>query len=232
MKRRLLIVAAFLLAGAVVNVAVAWVCAVSICLSKPGPSLRVVKAVLWELEPDGNWRFWIIVRTKNQGVWCDYSHWDIRSGNIDHRQEIEPSTDLRPDELAPSWASLRTPPDTDYASRLVHAFGWPVVSMWRDYGRSGVGNRKVLLHGLPVTFLPPDGAFQRAVPINPIWPGFAVNTTFYAAILWLLICGPFVLRRFIRVKRGLCPACAYPRGESDVCSECGKAIPSRKMVTT
>ena len=52
------------------------------------------------------------------------------------------------------------------------------------------------------------------VPYRPIWPGFAVNTVFYAVVLWLLIPGPFVLRRFIRVKRGLCPACAYPRGES------------------
>ncbi len=62
------------------------------------------------------------------------------------------------------------------------------------------------------------------VPLRPIWPGFAVNTLFYAVVLWLLIPGPFALRRFIRVKRGLCPACAYPMGESDVCSECGKAL--------
>ena len=70
------------------------------------------------------------------------------------------------------------------------------------------------------------------VPLRPVWPNFAVNTLFYAAILWLLIPGPFVLRRFIRVRRGLCPACAYPRGESDVCSECGKALPARMAVTT
>ncbi len=60
-----------------------------------------------------------------------------------------------------------------------------------------------------------------ALPLQPIWPGFAINTLFYAAVLWLLIPGPFALRRFIRVKRGLCPACAYRIGESAVCSECG-----------
>ena len=70
------------------------------------------------------------------------------------------------------------------------------------------------------------------LPLRPIWPGFAVNTLFYAAVLWLLIPGPFVLRRVIRVRRGLCPACAYPRGESDVCSECGKGLPRRMTVTT
>ena len=66
---------------------------------------------------------------------------------------------------------------------------------------------------------------------RPLWPGFAVNTIFYATFLWLLICGPFALRRFIRMKRGRCPACAYPRGESNVCSECGKALPGRARAT-
>ena len=67
---------------------------------------------------------------------------------------------------------------------------------------------------------------------GPLWLGFAIHTIFYAAILWLPIYGSFVLRRFIRVKRGLCPKCAYPRGESDVCSECGMVIPSHKAATT
>ena len=72
----------------------------------------------------------------------------------------------------------------------------------------------------------------RVLPFRPLWPGFAVNSLLYAAVLWLLICGPFALRRFIRVRRGLCPACAYPHGESPVCSECGKTIPSRKVTAT
>ena len=65
------------------------------------------------------------------------------------------------------------------------------------------------------------------LPLRPIWPGFVANTAFYAAILWLLIPGPFALRRFIRVKRGRCVKCGYPMGESAVCTECGKAIPRR-----
>ncbi len=65
----------------------------------------------------------------------------------------------------------------------------------------------------------------------PVWRGFAVNTTFYAAILWLLIPGPFALRRFLRVRRGLCPKCAYPMGESSVCTECGCELPKRGRTT-
>ncbi len=63
------------------------------------------------------------------------------------------------------------------------------------------------------------------LPLHPIWPGFAVNTLFYAGIVWLLIPGSFALRRLIRHRRGLCPKCAYPIGESAVCTECGRELP-------
>ncbi len=59
--------------------------------------------------------------------------------------------------------------------------------------------------------------------------GFTINTLFYAAIFWLLIPGPFALRRFQRVRRGLCPKCAYPMGESSVCTECGGALAKRAV---
>ncbi len=62
------------------------------------------------------------------------------------------------------------------------------------------------------------------IPLRPIWPGFAVNTIFYAAILWLLIPGPFALRRVLRVRHGQCLACGYDlaHGEHDRCPECGE----------
>ncbi len=62
---------------------------------------------------------------------------------------------------------------------------------------------------------------SQGLPWRPLWPGFAINTIFYATLLWLLIPGLFALRRFLRVRRGLCPNCAYPTGESSVCTECG-----------
>jgi len=75
-------------------------------------------------------------------------------------------------------------------------------------------------------FIPVPEGWDR-LPVQPLWLGFAVNTAFYAAILSLLTAGLFALRGLLRTGRGLCPACAYPRGESDVCSECGKALPGR-----
>ena len=67
------------------------------------------------------------------------------------------------------------------------------------------------------------------MPLRPLWIGFGLNTLFYAAILWLLTVGLFALRRLIRGRHGLCPACGYPTGESAVCSECGKALPKRAV---
>jgi hypothetical protein len=63
-----------------------------------------------------------------------------------------------------------------------------------------------------------------ALPCYPIWPGFAINTIFYAAILWLIFFVPSKLKRTLRRRRGLCPACAYPVGTSDVCTECGAPV--------
>ena len=64
---------------------------------------------------------------------------------------------------------------------------------------------------------------QRAIlPYRPIWPGFVINTIFYAAILCLPF-APFQLRRYVRVKRALCIKCGYDlRGNfSAGCPECG-----------
>ncbi len=70
--------------------------------------------------------------------------------------------------------------------------------------------------------------FPAYSSLRPIWPGLAVNTLFYAALLWL----PFAVRQWIRMWRGLCPRCGYPMGESDLCTECGKPLPGRAKATT
>ena len=67
----------------------------------------------------------------------------------------------------------------------------------------------------------------RLLPLCPLWPGFAANTIFYTATLWLPIRGPFVLRRHLRRhlrrKHGHCLSCGYDlRGDLvGGCPECG-----------
>ena len=184
MKRRLLIIAVFLLLGAVVNVAVAWGCA----------------------------------------LWSKPSHSTDKSGPRDlgfgytvvfYEDAVGASDRLRiffPVEIAAGWPLRcleRYPiffPDLS-----------PFYNEERTVIQAGIPLPPLLewIHPLP----------NRTLPIRPVPAGFTLNTLFYAALLWLLIPGPFVLRRFLRLRRGLCPKCAYPMGESAVCTECGRALP-------
>jgi hypothetical protein len=67
----------------------------------------------------------------------------------------------------------------------------------------------------------------RVIPYLPVWPGLIVDTLFYAIVPWGLLLGPWELRRITRIRRGRCPKCGYPAGRSDVCTECGRALPER-----
>jgi hypothetical protein len=110
-------------------------------------------------------------------------------------------------------------PNTGVDTRITA--GWPqlsVGSVWSPQRTLGAS-------------LKAPRAWDRipAMPVFPIWPGFATNTIFYAAILGLILFTPRVigLRRRLRIKRGQCPACGYPIGTSDVCTECGRPVKGR-----
>ncbi len=108
--------------------------------------------------------------------------------------------------------------------------GWPALSLYAAFHRSPV-EFPYFYYAEPGLDLPPLPESKglglvlnpRALPLRPIWPGFAINTLFYAAILGLVIPGPFALRRYIRRKRGLCVACGYDlsHADHDACPECG-----------
>ena len=63
------------------------------------------------------------------------------------------------------------------------------------------------------------------------WLGWPINTVFCAVVLWLLFAGPFVLRRWRRIRRGLCPKCAFDLRGSDSwrCPECGDMPDARSI---
>jgi len=110
--------------------------------------------------------------------------------------------------------------------------GWPLLCLesanWVS-SRTHRSPRRRHVVGIAVTM--PEviriGSAEKLLPTRAVWPGFAINTLFYAIVLWLLFAAPFALRRWRRVRRGLCAHCAYPVGASDVCTECGARVSSR-----
>ncbi len=218
----------FLLAGAVVNVAVAWGCAVWIAVGRE----REVTASRY---------------TDTNRV--HVGRWSRSGASIMYADRVRAAygfsrVDGAPEKLLPDWSGLGTARaayesgavDEEY--RVVDMRGWPMLTLWSEGELvrtrvAGVLKQKLHVRGGLVTSLGVKGHFLRNVlPLRPLWPGFAVNTLFYAGILWLAIPGPFALRRLIRRRRGLCPKCAYPMGESAVCSECGKELPKRVRPAT
>ena len=222
MKRRLLIIAVFLLLGAVVNVAVAWGCVLlanhgrsSEALADPNPQLATPSS--WRRSVPASWPEVPISERIHQGKWS----WVV--------DQIWQSDPLWPEAYERDGI-------LDYYVLSEWRIGVPAKALSYDsyahYERQGGAISRTML--LKHAILAPPGQ-QRfpgrgrrlAFPAHPIWPAFIANTLFYAAILWLLIPGPFALRRLLRVKRGLCPKCAYPMGESAVCTECGRLLPKR-----
>ena len=208
MKRRLLIVAIFLLAGAVVNVAVAWGCRLAVRPSQGGQFQHIdASAIAWwnENKPHGvTDEPTFFMRTESFG-WSAVRLVAGEGGELRLSDQVVLFSTKRITEASHVAAGL--------PMKSLHGHSWSVEGKITQSGVIATGS-------------------HDSLPYVPIWPGFAVNTLFYAAVLWLLIPGPFAFRRFIRVKRGRCPKCAYPMGQADVCSECGKPLPGRMAVMT
>jgi hypothetical protein len=134
-------------------------------------------------------------------------------------------------DAVPVWGSFRADPlpaDVYHGGDI--AFGWPLVSLWMSTTGDVIANRTAneRLHGgwLVGGAVESRGNEFIALPYRPIWPGFAINTLFYAGILWLLFAAPFALRRRRRIKHGLCSKCGYDlRGSNaSACPECGTLV--------
>ena len=130
----------------------------------------------------------------------------------------------------PSWLLRRGPgvewitgvnvrnPSADWFSLFAMRSGWPVYSL---SGETWLLNSSDDPQDHSLLSIP---SRDMVLPLRPLWPGFAINTLVYAAVPWLLFAAPGRVRRWRRIRRGLCIKCAYPVGTSEVCTECGVRI--------
>ena len=58
----------------------------------------------------------------------------------------------------------------------------------------------------------------RLLPLRPLWFGFAANTIFYAATLWLVLSAPLAARRLVGARRGHATAAEADAEESSEAS--------------
>ncbi len=239
-KRRIVIIVVFLLLGAIVNVAVAWGVAYWM-----DPAARVEPTTLlfhnldttmhwWSEEESRPHAGWYVDRQERTGAMRVTSLWHDRDPSVRWIFTGKPEADV------PSWGQFLLLPQARTSTgwqydRRVEAWGIPMLSMystWRDDRRFDTVATLSVERGIELPPATRSGLFgthlaPRALPVIIIWPGFIINTLFYALLLWLLVAAPFAARRLLRRRRGLCEKYAYPIGVSPVCTECGAAVVRR-----
>jgi hypothetical protein len=208
----------FLLLGAIANVVVALVFATFADLDSARPRTSTITEVdeflylQWREQPGG---------CELRVVHADGRLAKVTKIAIATIGPLTPSLKVPPTEvpgwITRVWRSMQA--DSEFQHVVVQAWGWPAFA---------VASRPDLGHTTRLSG-PAYPHFQNNRRWQPLWPGFAINTAFYAGTLWLLFAAPFALRRRRRIKRGLCPACAYPVGDSAVCTECGKPVILRRV---
>lgn len=212
--KRIRIILSFLLLGLVVNVAVAWGCASFVHLyehpllrKSSGPGLTSEAGACWRLRKTEYFGYTLLVgRAILEGDRMNSHFMDYNPENVPH---------------VPAWSQFAVPPSMRMWMGEISS-GWPFHTL--SWFSTVTPSTTTYIHRHVWSFGEyPD---ENYLPLAPIWSGLLLNTLFYAAILWLLIPGPFVLRRLIRIKRGLCETCAYDlRGaEHDACPECGRKL--------
>ncbi len=226
MKRRFLLSPCFLVVGATLTILTAWGCAHGLAVysatSQSDPRSKWMgsfpsRANLW----------WDVSYTKRPGVRRFFTNWG--DDPMQARKYYPPSSDV-----VPVWVTRAVESHLARGDRqeylILDARGWPVSCLYSEANWT----KRTIVRGWPLAASRQSGnrwgSANLAIPLHPIWPGFAINTIFYAAIMWLVTLGPFAMRRVIRHKRGLCIKCGYDlRGSSTgegCCPECGAVYPA------
>jgi hypothetical protein len=222
----------FILLGAIVNVALAWYCAICVRLT-----VNDEKGLFWSSADAPAFRHDVYERP---------GHCSIVTLLVRRQDQIDPERVSQP--MRSCWFS-ELDQKRYYAApkgiTRVAAHGWPSYALWGGFRLFWTDDKPAepldYFGSIPLEDFGgkpyPSWLDRRALPLRPLWPGFAINTIFYAAVLWIVFAAPGVIKRLRRRRRGQCIHCGYDlRGQSGSgngaqrCPECGKAIPGRNAV--
>ncbi len=118
----------------------------------------------------------------------------------------------------------------EHFSVSIGRVGWPFHAMQSKHAFQGglvatPTHGNIWISGLPTPKPLRDRGFSTRLAIRPAWPGFALNTLFYAILTALAITATtraFTdVRTWHRTRRGRCPACGYDIAGVTTCPECG-----------
>lgn len=213
--------------GVVTTIAVSWLCCVDVGTNRTPMSLSRADLT------NGEWVS-ISRRERFGAVSLAAVNCSIVSAMSDAEVPV--------DNLVPGWAdeellgwtrAKQVAALPSGAARAVLATGWPWVSMWSSYDQQpGGGYWWFKSHsGIKVSAAPANPDYRSvlsprelALPLRIVPGGFALGVLFWAALWWLVLFGRRAAVRFVRIRRGRCPACAYDRrglGPDTPCPECG-----------
>ncbi|MGE0303995.1 MAG: hypothetical protein AB7K52_15045 [Phycisphaerales bacterium] len=206
-----------MLAGSVGTLLVAW----SLAVLSSDPFPLVANAVRrWPVTPPSAWPPpEHVARARRAGV------------ELTEASAVPDLPGLAPNDASPVQRVLSLP------FQRVRAFGWPLPCLesreldgpgaWQAWRSAGAPPAFDLNQGLacPEWFTRALGTRPDArlpIVVRPF--AFAADAVLFAAACLPLTGAVNLLRRASRCRRGLCPACAYPRGPSPACSECGEPL--------
>lgn len=130
----------------------------------------------------------------------------------------------------------RSSPAHDLKEASILECGWPLPALrarqWAIASRAITGRvplspRPSLWEaGIPVPAvkLPQASSGESRLPVEPVWPNFALNAAVLGAVLGALWHIPHAIRWLYRRRCGLCTACAFPAGPKPICTECGRRV--------
>ena len=192
MKRATFRIVLLLILGAIVNVAVAWGCVVSFPIA-----LRPAEITIKEISTD-----YLQVQCIQRAFGRTRETWGERNALP---VVIDSGSPFGQRPAVGSWERTGWPMRALHCSTSAHELTYTTdAGEVLAAGSEGHIDQGIALspERFSVSTSPLRVSTWRALPLHPIWPGFAVNTIIYAGLAWLFLAGLFQVRRYIQRKRG------------------------------